>query len=88
VHAARAHADERKIVNALVALDDLVRDARERTADSIRVHHNGHADLVVRLSGDECAGMNTSSRPLGTAFKETNLLYRPIPTGTPIRTDV
>ena len=71
-HAARAHADERNVVHALVALDDLVSDAGERTADAIRIHYDGHADLSRRLlSGNARVGIDTSSRPLGTTFKET-----------------
>src|SRR5439155_12319854 len=37
--AAGADPDQRQLVGSLVALEDLVRDARERTLDRERVHH-------------------------------------------------
>ena len=39
-HAARVDADERDRVEVLVALDDLVRDARERPADGLVVEQD------------------------------------------------
>src|SRR3989441_599533 len=39
VHATRADADQRQLLGALVALEDLVRDADERALDGERVHH-------------------------------------------------
>jgi hypothetical protein len=39
VDAARADADQRQLLGALVALEDLVRDAHHRALDRGRVHH-------------------------------------------------
>ncbi len=39
-HAARADADERELVEAAVALEDFVRDARERAAHPVRIEDN------------------------------------------------
>src|SRR4029077_18584038 len=39
MHAARADADQRQVLGPLVALEDLVRDADERTLDRERIHH-------------------------------------------------
>ena len=44
-HAARADADERDLVEAAVALEDFVRDARERAGHAVGVHHLGHGHL-------------------------------------------
>ena len=41
-HAARPDADERQLLDAAVALENLVRDARERAAHAVGVHHDGH----------------------------------------------
>jgi hypothetical protein len=53
-HAAAAHADEHEVVGALVALDDLVRDARDDAAESFRVDDlgllpNRHVHLQLRI---------------------------------------
>ncbi len=41
-HAARADADERQLVSASIALENLVRDARQTARDPIRVHDYRH----------------------------------------------
>jgi len=41
-HAPLANADEGQVVDAAIALDDLVRDARQRARQAIAVHHDGH----------------------------------------------
>ena len=41
-HAARADADQRQLLQAAVALEDLVRDARQRPPDAVGVHHDRH----------------------------------------------
>ena len=46
VDAARAHADERQLVNTLVAFDDFVGDAGQGAADAVRIHYCRH--LAVR----------------------------------------
>jgi hypothetical protein len=53
-HAAAAHADEHEVVGPLVALDDLVRDARDDAAESLRVDDlgllpNRHVHLHLRI---------------------------------------
>jgi hypothetical protein len=40
--AARADADKRDLLEAAIALEDLVRDARQGTPDTIGVHHDRH----------------------------------------------
>ena len=41
-HAARPDAHERQLLDAAVALEHLVRDAREGPAHAVGVHHDGH----------------------------------------------
>jgi hypothetical protein len=48
VDAARADADERQVGGALVALEDLVRDADERPLDGHRIHHQTAAVVAHR----------------------------------------
>ena len=43
-HAARPDADEAELLDAAIALENLVRDARERAAHAVGVHHDGHED--------------------------------------------
>ena len=43
-HAALADADERQVVDAAVALEDLVRDARERARHAIGIHDDRHKE--------------------------------------------
>jgi hypothetical protein len=50
--AARGNAEEDEVISAFVALDDLVRNARDGTADIGVVQDDlRHADLLPRLSG-------------------------------------
>ena len=73
-HAARADADKRQLLDAAVALDDFVRNARERPADAVGIHHyrhgtpasrireygaNGLLRVVLELSGGAAAGGQT-----------------------------
>ena len=37
-----ANADEGQVLDAAIALDDLVRDARQRARQAIAVHYDGH----------------------------------------------
>ena len=46
-HPARADADERELLDAAIALEDLVCDARQRTTDADRVHHDGHGGTCI-----------------------------------------
>lgn len=50
-HSARPNAHERQIVDTAVALENLVRDAGERTTHPIGVHHDGHGDTSFELAG-------------------------------------
>ena len=43
-HAARPDADQRELLDAAIALENLVRDARERPRHAVGVHHDGHGD--------------------------------------------
>ena len=45
-HAARADADERELVEAAIAFEDFVRDARQRARHAVGVHHLGHGHLA------------------------------------------
>ena len=45
-HAARADADERERLEPAIALEDLVRDARQRPLDPHRVHYDRHGDTI------------------------------------------
>ena len=38
----RADADQRELLDAAVALENLVRDARQRPAHAIGIHHDRH----------------------------------------------
>src|SRR6187455_2663140 len=78
-HTSGADADEREVVGAFVALDDLVRNPGQGTADSIRIHYDRHAELlseVERVMRKGTPGMYTSSRTRWTAYKEAIELYR------------
>ena len=46
-HAARADADQRELLEAAVALEDLVGDAREGTPDADGVHDDRHGDTWI-----------------------------------------
>jgi len=48
-HTSGADADEREVVGAFVALDDLVRNPGQGTADSIRIHYDRHAELLSEV---------------------------------------
>src|SRR4029079_5901797 len=41
--------DQDDVARSVVALEDLVRDARERTADLLRIHHGGLESMVDSL---------------------------------------
>ena len=41
-HAARPDPDQRQLLDAAIALENLVRDPRERPAHAVGVHHDGH----------------------------------------------
>src|SRR5262249_3089643 len=83
-HTSRANADERKLLHAAVALDNLVRDPCERPAHAVRVHHQRHTDTCswrgVELAGwrvDDARArkaIGTSSRPRRGALKRTSRL--------------
>jgi hypothetical protein len=75
-HPARADADERQLVGAAVALEDLVRDSREAAADSFRVHYDRHCRLRSD-DGVQADVMLTSLRPLGTALKSELIIPYP-----------
>ena len=80
-HAARADADEREVVDAAVALENLVRDARQRASDAVGIHHDRHGRLPGQWAAgrrpdrsggngrwegaERGVGMDTSSQPLG-----------------------
>ena len=42
-HAARADADERDLVEAAIAFEDFVSDARQRAGHAVGIHYLGHA---------------------------------------------
>ena len=46
-HAARPDADQRELLDAAVALEDLVRDARQRATDAVGVHYDSHRDTCI-----------------------------------------
>ena len=50
-HAARPDADQRQLLDAAVALENLVRDARQRPAHAVGVHYDGHGGPLRRESG-------------------------------------
>ena len=50
-HAARADADERQLVDAAIAFENFVRDAREAAADSVGVENDGHREPLRVLAG-------------------------------------
>ena len=69
-HAAFADADERELVDRAVALDDLVRDARQRPLHAVGIHDYRHggppsncglqiADCRLKIDADcaDCAGV-------------------------------
>ena len=43
-HAAGPDADQAELLDAAVALENLVRDARERSVHAVGVHHDRHRD--------------------------------------------
>jgi hypothetical protein len=56
----RADADEREIVHRAVSFGDLVRNARQRAAHAVRVHHHGHGECsrrVIRMRGSRRGSM-------------------------------
>ena len=55
-HAARAHADDGQLLDAAVALDDLVGDAHQRARDAIGVHHDGHCAASLRSAAPHGTG--------------------------------
>ena len=50
-HAAAADADQRQLVEVVVALEDLVGDAGERAGDTLGVEDNGHRIPLRILAG-------------------------------------
>ena len=62
-HAARANADERDLVEAAIAFEDFVGDARQRAGHAVGVHYLRHGHLSRQLSS------HTSSRPHRAALK-------------------
>jgi hypothetical protein len=49
--AARADTDEREVVDAAIAFEDFVRDAREGTGNSVGVENDWHASPLRSLAG-------------------------------------
>ena len=89
-HAARADADERDLVEAAVAFEDLVRDARQRARHPVGVHYLRHGGLRPRgdtrvqerqAAADAAAELEgnvhtlTSWRPLRAALKSSEDVY-------------
>jgi hypothetical protein len=50
-HAARADADQGEVVDAPVAFENFVRDAREGTGDSVSVEDDRHVPPLRSLAG-------------------------------------
>jgi hypothetical protein len=52
-HTSTPDANERQIINRLVAFEDFVRDTREGAADPVRIHDYGHEAPLCGLTGPQ-----------------------------------